>query len=592
MAVRERQTAREDDAAEEPAPGQALSTSPEARAGGAGDRGAGRGAGRAGGSAGALRRRWRQLTSMRTALLLLLALAVAAVPGSVLPQRGLNQLLVDDYFAAHPRLAPVLDRLSLFDVYAAPWFAAVYLLLFVSLVGCLVPRIRLHARALASRPPAAPRHLDRLPLSASRTLEGTPEELAAEVAARLRRARWRTTVRAEPGDGPATAGVAVSAEKGYLRETGNLAFHLALVALLAGIATGGLWGWTSTVLVVEGDGFCSTEQAFDSYRPGRLVTGEQLPAFCAELDDFRATYLPDGQPDSFSARLRYGLGDAEPSVPTTIRVNEPLRLRGANVYLTNHGYAPILRYTDRYGTVFESPTPFLPEDVATLTSEGVLVLPEANQDPRRAPGAPPADGVQVAFEGIYMPTVEDDGMKVRSIFPAELQPGITLVAYRGDTGLDSGVPRSVYSLDRRQVEEGRLDEIGNRFLRPGETWRLDDGTSVTFVGTREWASVQVGHDPGGRVVLVASAVMVLGLLGSLTVRRRRVFVRLAPVPGSGDGAPRRTVVSAGGLARTDAGGFAPEFHRTVEQVTTSVERRAGPPAAAPDSSAARSARED
>src|SRR3954452_114913 len=91
---------------------------------------------------------WRQLTSMRTALLLLTLLALAAIPGTLLPQRGLNPVRVNDYLADHPKLGPLLDKLSLFDVFAAPWFAAIYLLLFVSLVGCLVPRIRLHVRAL------------------------------------------------------------------------------------------------------------------------------------------------------------------------------------------------------------------------------------------------------------------------------------------------------------------------------------------------------------------------------------------------------------------------------------------------------------
>ena len=92
--------------------------------------------------------RWRRLTSMRTALVLLFLLALAAVPGSLLPQRPLNQNKVDQYFADHPTLAPVLDRLGLFDVFGSPWFAAIYLLLFVSLIGCVLPRLRLHARAM------------------------------------------------------------------------------------------------------------------------------------------------------------------------------------------------------------------------------------------------------------------------------------------------------------------------------------------------------------------------------------------------------------------------------------------------------------
>jgi hypothetical protein len=156
-----------------------------------------------------VRRTWRQLTSMRTALLLLFLLALASVPGSFLPQRGLNPVAVQDYFAAHPTLAPVLDRLFLFDVFAAPWFAAVYLLLFVSLIGCLGPRIRLHAKALRTPPPHVPRVLARMPASDRWSTGRLPDEVLDAAAARLR--GWRT-VRTATG---------ISAERGYLRETGQ-----------------------------------------------------------------------------------------------------------------------------------------------------------------------------------------------------------------------------------------------------------------------------------------------------------------------------------------------------------------------------------
>src|SRR3954454_23683287 len=97
-----------------------------------------------------LRNTWRGLTSMRTALVLLFLLALAALPGALLPQRSLNQRLVTQYFADHPTLAPLLDKARFFDVFAAPWFAAVYLLLMVSLVGCLLPRAAEHVRTLRS----------------------------------------------------------------------------------------------------------------------------------------------------------------------------------------------------------------------------------------------------------------------------------------------------------------------------------------------------------------------------------------------------------------------------------------------------------
>src|SRR5271165_4139056 len=114
-----------------------------------------------------LRWAWRQLTSMRTALVLLFLLALGSIPGSVLPQEGSDPGAVQQYYASHAALAPWLDRLGLFNVFAAPWFAAIYLLLFTSLVGCVVPRTFKLAGSARTPPPRAPRNLRRLPHSAS-----------------------------------------------------------------------------------------------------------------------------------------------------------------------------------------------------------------------------------------------------------------------------------------------------------------------------------------------------------------------------------------------------------------------------------------
>ncbi|HEY0486430.1 MAG TPA: cytochrome c biogenesis protein ResB [Mycobacteriales bacterium] len=504
------------------------------------------------------RRWWRQLTSMRTALLLLFLLAVAAVPGSLLPQRPLNPPKVAQFLGDHTTVGPLLDRLGFFNVFGSAWFAAIYLLLAVSLIGCLVPRIRLHARAMRSAPPPAPRHLDRLPVSSAPALAtGTPAALAAPVRSALRRRRWRTVVRDLP-DGT----VEISAEKGYLREIGNLVFHVALLALLGGAAAGAMWGWQGNVLVTEGSAFCDSTQGYDQYTLGRQVGDSDLPPFCVRLDRFDAAYLDSGQPSLYAANVSYGTGDFARRY--RIKVNEPLRLSGARVYLIDHGYAPILRYTDRYGQVFSSPSPFLPSDITTMTSDGVAVFPDANQKQGETQRTP---NVEVAFEGVYTPTAPEIGPKVRSVFPGERSPGITLAAYRGDTGLASGIPRSVYSLDQNQIQTGKLKMLGAKFLRPGQKWTLDDGSTLEFVGTREWAGLRVDHDPGQDTVLVAAVLMVVGLIGSLTVRRRRLWVRLAPAASA---AGTGTVVSTGGLARTDPDTYAEEFGRTVAEIAASM----------------------
>ncbi len=498
-----------------------------------------------------VRRTWRQLTSMRTALLLLFLLAVAAVPGSVLPQRGLNQPKVDDYFKAHPALAPVLDRLSAFDVFAAPWFAAIYLLLFGSLIGCLVPRIRLHARALNRRPPPAPRHLDRLRHSASYLTDESPSEAAAAVGAGLSRTRWRVEQRAEDG-----GRLTLAAEKGYLRESGNLVFHVALLVLLAAIAAGGLFGWKGTVLVTEGDGFCDSVSQFDAFEPGRLVDGSAPPPFCVQLDEFTATYQPgSGIPSSFHARLRYAAGSAEPSRRYDLRVNSPLRLDGTRTYLLGHGFAPVVTVTDPTGQRFGGPTAFLPADV-TLSSTGAVKLPDAR--PR-----------QIGIDGVFTPDRDPaDRLGLRSLSPEPRNPALSIRVYEGNLGLDSGVPQSVYSLDPKLISGKRITlakladgRPARVVLGPGQSIRLSDGTTVRFDGYREWARLQVAHDPGQNYALGAAVAMVLGLLLSLRLRRRRVWFRFSP---AADGDPAgRMVVAVGGLARTDSDTFGQEFERMV-----------------------------
>ena len=480
---------------------------------------------------------WRSLTSMRTALLLLSLLALAAVPGTLLPQRGLNPVKVDDFFTAHPSLAPFLDRLSLFDVFAAPWFAAIYLLLFVSLIGCLVPRIRLHARALRRKPPAAPRRLERLATNDTwETSAADAQAVVANARKTLQQQRWRTEVRAE-----ADGAWSVGAEKGYLRETGNLVFHVALVVLLVGIALGGLFGYKGTVLVTDGGAFSNVPSSYDVFTPARLGSESALPPFSFTMRKFTASYQPNGEPKSFHAYVDYRTTPDGPTRPFDITTNRPLSIAGTDVYLVGHGYAVHIQVRDKAGNlVYDKATPFLPDD-SMFTSHGVVKVPA---------GLPH----QLGFTGFFYPTYEATPFGAQSSYPGPVAPVLSLAAWQGDLGLTSGRPQSVYSLP-----VASLKNVGTKTMSPGQTWKLADGTTVTFAGLDQWATFQIAHDPGSTVVLIAAVFIVAGLLSSLWVRRRRMWVRAVPGPG-------RTVVSAGGLARTDADGFATEFESLLRRM--------------------------
>src|SRR2546421_234527 len=288
------------------------------------------------GLTGWLRWGWRTLTSMRTALILLFLLALAAIPGSVLPQRALNELRVMQFYKDHPHLAPILNRLSMFGVFHAWWFAAIYLALFLSLAGCVIPRSWQHARAIRARPPAPPRRLDRLP--ETRT--------------------WQTGL---------TIDAAYDAFAGVFRQR--------------------------------------------RFRLDRHPTG-----------------LAAGERGRFDAHVRSRPQPGAAWRTDDIRSNHPLKLGETKIYLVGHGYAPHFVIRDDPGqVVFDGAAPFLPQD-GNFDSTGVVKVPDARPQ-------------QLGFSGFFAPTAVPSSQGFVSVFPGAKNPAVVLLAFRGNLGLDSGVPQ-------------------------------------------------------------------------------------------------------------------------------------------------------
>ncbi len=489
---------------------------------------------------GALRWAWRQLTSMRTALFLLFLWAVAAIPGSVLPQRGVSPLRVAEFFGEHPTLAPVLDKLSLFDVYAAPWFAAIYLLLMVSLAGCILPRCVHYAKATRAKPPATPRNLVRLPVYRELTSGDTPTAVLDSATRTLRSHGFRVE-RGPSGD-------SVAAEKGYLHELGNLVFHVAILVILVGVAWGALFGYRGTVVVIEGEGFSNLLTQYDDFSPGRRFQPEMLSPFSFTLNSFDATFVDEGprfgQPASFEADVTYRESPGSADIDQTISVNEPLVINGTKVFLLGSGYAPKFTVRDGDGTVvFDGAIAALPQDPA-FTSKTAVKVPDAEPD-------------QLGFNVTVTPTVArqvDPLTGPRSVFPESNDPRVYLGAWAGDLGLDQGVPQNLYELDTSQMRQ-----IGRKQLAPGETWELPGARgSITFDGLAEFGNFQVAHDPGRLVSLLGAVAAITGIMASLIIKRRRIWVRVSP---DADG---RTLVQFAGLARTEAVGLSGE----VDEILT------------------------
>ncbi|NAZ86458.1 cytochrome c biogenesis protein ResB [Kineococcus indalonis] len=496
---------------------------------------------------------WRQLTSMRTALFLLMLLAVAAVPGSTFPQQGNDPAGVARWTAEHPTAAPWVERLQGFHVYSSAWFSAIYILLFISLIGCVVPRAGVHLRGLRSAPPRTPARPERLPEHRAAHLAADPQRVLGAAGSVLRGRRFRVEVR------PEERGGSVAAERGHHRESGNLLFHLSLVGLLLAVASSSLFSYAGQRLVVEGQTAVGT--TFDSFTSGVGADESDVPPFSMRLDSmdvaFEARQTSQiGEPRRFAANVTLTEAPGEPARTETIRVNHPAKVGGTQLSLSGNGYAPVIVVRDGSGAVVQDgATPFLPQ-TGNYDSTGVVKVPDAVD----AAGRP----VQIGLQGVFLPsaTVGADGNPV-SGFPDLANPVLVMQAFTGDLGLDDGVPQNVYELDGTGLTQV-LDEGGRPFaiqLAPGESVQLPDGLgTVSFEGVQRYASIDVRRTPGQTEALVFSLLATTGLVLSLFLPRRRVWVRVRPAAGGGSD------VVVAGLARGNDAGLAFEVDGVLRRL--------------------------
>lgn len=515
------------------------------------------------------RKAWNWLTSMRTALALLFLLAIAAIPGALLPQRSLNESNVIEYIENNGKLAEFYDKIQLFDVFSSTWFTAIYVLLLISLVGCILPRSWEHYKAMRAPVVRAPRNLARLAHNGEGLVEKREEEVEKDARKLLK--GWKITEYSAEED---RAGVrSIAAEKGYTRELFNLIFHLGIVGMIVTAGLGRLFYYEGHVIVVT-DGeqnqqnsvFCNTATAnYDSFRAGANFDGTGLTTFCFEAHDFSADYLANGQAEMFRSNISYAVGDDIQNDPETwedyeLRVNHPLRIEGDRVYLQGHGFAPTFTVTWPNGETRTQTVQWRPDDPTFFLSSGVVRFdPPAGMYPdlyeRRQN--------QLAIQGLFAPTAEwegDNNELLTSSYPAMRDPAVAIDIYRGDNGLDTGIGQSLFSLDSSLMHSGVLQKIERVNLQIGDTVTLDDGTTVSFDGASEFANYQISRDPTQNWVLVTTVISLVSLVGSLMIRRRRIWVRFYPQENG------TTRVETGGLARTDRAGWGGEyekFHREL-----------------------------
>jgi cytochrome c biogenesis protein len=480
---------------------------------------------------------------MRTALLLLLLLAAASILGSLFPQQGISPQRVAQYAADHPALSRLLDRLGIFDVFGSAWYMAIYVALLVALVGCLVPRLRAFARVVRLRPPRGGR-LDRYRNHESFQVAAGPEAVAAGARRVLRRRRFRVAEH-DPGE---AAAVHLAAEKGYLREAGSLLFHVSFLLLLLGLAWGKGFGYRGQATMVEGDTWANAQVGYDVFTPGRFFGPDRLAPFQLRLDDFANDFWPDGTPREFASRVTALDLDGHVLQSQRVAPNRPMTVDGVRVFQSDYGYAPVVRVRAKDGRLLAGDPVLTRRDAASEISTGAIKLPMLR----------PQVGLELTmFTGLRTAPDCPDGLPFCND-PRPVRPVLVVLAFQGD--LRASAAQSVFTLDH-----ARLRPLGARplLLGLGQAGRLPDGTEVQFAGLKQYSVLTLARDPGVPLVAVGAGLVLLGLLPSLYVTRRRVWLRAAPAAGG-------TRVELAGLALQGKAAFADEFAALAAELASAA----------------------
>jgi cytochrome c biogenesis protein len=485
---------------------------------------------------------------MRTALVLLLMLAIGSVVGTLVPQIPNSPERVARFIADHPLLGDFYRHAGFFDVFGSWWFVLVTTLLFLSLVMCLLPRTRAAIRNVRQAPLHA-REIDSFRHYEERAVAAAPEG-ALDASRRVLR---RRLYRVSRSDG------ALAAEKGALREVGSLLFHWSFLLLVAGVIYGKGTGFTGKAVVVEGQTWTDGAANYEgTVRPGRFFDGNYT-GVGVHLVSFTDTYRRTGEPMDFVSQVELLDPGGTQAGSADIRVNHPAEFDGLRLFQYGFGWAPVVEVRRGERSLFAGPIPFAQAEPTPGVPE--LALPWSGVV--KVPFVGKGLGVQLTLwpdSGAYV----ESRMTGRPVpMTGADHPFMFFTSWQGPIVDPS--PRSLGTAGMRRWSTGTVGRGRTCDLGTGRCW--EEGTrkvragdlTISFPSLRQYSVLQVTRDAGVPLVLAAAILVLVGLLPALYTSRRKVWVR-AESNGKG------TILKVGGFALQRKVQFEEEFSKIVDEL--------------------------
>jgi cytochrome c biogenesis protein len=416
---------------------------------------------------------WHFLSSMRVAMVIMLAIAVLGVLGSLLMQMPRDLVGISAQEAAwvdsvRPRYGgwtDLINALGFFNVFNSILFRILAAGLTISLTACSIHRIPGMVRTVRNpRVDVGPAFFEHAPQHEAIVVRRSAAEAQAVVEGVLRGRRYRTLT-AEDGT------VHLYADRFRLAPFAGLIAHLSVIVIMAGAIIGGMYGYRNPeFMITEG------ETAKVAAEPGLSI----------QLLDFTDKYDPQsGLPIDYASTIAV-FKDGQQVDQHVVRVNDPYRYNGVTFYQAFYGPAATVTVKDAKGAVVLQsqgvPLAFSADDGARY---GVLSIPNT-----------PYTAEITATTGGSDPVVK----------PGQLSVGIYT---NGATSFT----------DSRVIDQGTPAQVGD--------------LTVTFEREEQFTGLNIARDPGVPLIWIGSFLLFAGFLVRFTIPHKRLWARIVARPNGG-----------------------------------------------------------